>query len=128
MNRMFMTGSNAAAALLITCLVPQIAMGQERVRGQYATSKQPYWNVGTLDKQLSSACQRGEFRQRKHLSLSIGFTGKKGMGVTGIAQKNFNLIDKKGLAKPGMTYHFFNQGYSNCTVYAARTPRRNQRN
>ena len=125
---MFINGSKAATALLITCLVPQLATGNERIRGQYATSKQPYWNVGKLDKQLSSACQRGEFRQRKSLFLSIGYTGNKGQGITGIAKSNWNLIDKRGLAKPDMTYHFFNQGYSNCTVYAARTPRRNQRN
>ena len=59
MNRMFITGSKAATVLLIASLVPEIAVGKERVSGQYATSKQPYWNVGTLDKQLSGACQRG---------------------------------------------------------------------
>jgi len=127
MNRMFITGSNLAAALVIASLVPQTAVGKERVKGQYATSKQPYWNVGTFDKQLSIACQRGEFRQRKYLNLSIGFDGKKGRGITGVAQKNWNLIDKKGLAKPNMTYHFFNQGYSNCKVYAAITPPRKRR-
>ncbi len=105
-----------------------VSVAKERVRGQYATSKQPYWKVGTIDKKLSSACQRGEFRQRKYLVYSIGFDGGRGRGITGIAQKHWNLIDKKGLAKANLTYHFFNQGYSNCKVYVSITPVRNRRN
>ncbi len=113
--------------ILATGLIPGFATAKERVKGQYATSKQPYWNVGTLDKQLSNACQRGEFRQRKYLVFSIGFDGGRGRGITGIAQKNWNLIDKNRLAKPNMTYHFFNQGYSDCKVFAAKTPPKKRR-
>jgi hypothetical protein len=122
MNRIFIYAAGSAALALAVLTAPDVAIGKERVRGQYATSKQPYRSVGTIDKQLSSACQRGEFRQRKYLVFSIGFNGTKGRGITGIAQKNWNLIDKKGLAKPDRTYHFFNQGYSNCKVYVAKTP------
>lgn len=115
---------------IIVCitLLAVHASAKERVRGQYATSKQPYWNVGTLNKELSNACQRGEFRQRKYLVFSIGFDGNRGRGITGIAQQNWNLVDTKGLSKPNLTYHFFNQGYSNCKVYVSKTPRRNLRN
>jgi len=101
-----------------------VADAGSRVKGQHATSKQPYWKVGRMDKTLSSACQRGEFRQRKHTAYSVGFNGELGRGVTGIANKNWNLIDTKNLAKPGFTYHFFNQGYSNCKVFVAKTPLR----
>lgn len=93
-----------------------------RVRGEHGTSKRPYWEIGRLDKALTSACQRGEFKQRKYVTYSVGFVGDKGRGLTGIAVKNWNLIDPKGLAKEGVTYHFFNQGYSNCKVYVAPTP------
>lgn len=117
MNRKFM--SLTAVSLV---LISGASLAQERVRGQYATSKQPYWTVGDLDKTLSSACQRGEFKQRKYLAFSIGYKGNRGRGITGIATKNWNLIDPNGLAKPDFTYHFFNQGYSNCKVYVARTP------
>ncbi len=75
-----------------------------------------------MDKKLSGACQRGEFRQRKYVTLSVGFIGKQGRGMTGIANKNWNLIDPKGLAKAGFTYHFYNQGYSNCKVFVAKSP------
>jgi hypothetical protein len=114
--------------VLFSNLIVTSVSAKERVKGQYATSKQPYWNVGTLNKQLSNACQLGEFRQRKYLVFSIGFDGGRGRGITGIAQQNWNLIDKKGLAKPNLTYHFFNQGYSNCKVFVSRTPKRNLRN
>ena len=51
-------------------------------------------------------------------------TGRQGRGVTGVAFKGWNLIDKFGRAQDGMTYHFHNQGYSNCKVYESQTPRR----
>lgn len=117
----------ALMAALIACTTVVAVSGAEaanRVRGQYATSKQPYWNVGQIDKSLTAACQRGEFRQRRYVTYSIGFLGERGRGLTGIAKKNWNLFDPKALAKPGFTYHFFNQGYSNCKVYVARTPLR----
>ena len=101
---------------------------RKRVPGQYGTSAQPYWQVGALNQKLSSACQRGEFGQRAHLRLSIGYVGQKGRGITGIATSNWNLLDIKGLAVPRKTYHFFNQGYSNCKVYVSDTPRRGNRN
>jgi len=94
------------------------------VRDQYATSKQPYWRVGRYNRTLSIACQKGEFLQKEYLRWSIGFNGRQGRGVTGVAFKGWNLIDKFGRAQDGMTYHFHNQGYSNCKVYESQTPRR----
>ena len=111
-------------AVGLVCFVVNAAEAGGRVKGQYATSKQPYWDVGRMDKNLSGACQRGEFRQRKYVTYSIGYIGKQGRGLTGIANKYWNLIDPKGLAKDGVTYHFFNQGYSNCKVFVAKTPLR----
>ena len=94
-----------------------------RTKRQYATSKQPYWRVGALDKMLTQACRRGEFGQRKIKLLTIGFIGRQGRAQTGIAKNGWNLADQKGLAQPRTTYHFFNQGYSNCKVYKATTPK-----
>ncbi len=113
--------SLVSVGLLSTVSVSSVEAGG-RVKGQYATSKQPYWKVGRIDRGLSGACQRGEFRQRKYVTYSIGYTGKLGRGLTGIANKHWNLIDPKGLAKEGVTYHFFKQGYSNCKVFVAKTP------
>ncbi|MBM09156.1 MAG: hypothetical protein CMF69_06215 [Magnetovibrio sp.] len=101
---------------------------RKRIAGQWAYTDQPYWKVGALSKKLSNACQRGEFGQRKLYRLSIGYVGGKGRGITGIANTNWNLHDPKRLAEPRKTYHFFNQGYSNCKVYVADTPMRRGQN
>ncbi|MBT3237143.1 MAG: hypothetical protein HN360_00075 [Rhodospirillaceae bacterium] len=88
--------------------------------GKYASSKYPMWQVGLINGALSDACQRSQFNQVKVQNLRIGYIGKDGRGVTGIAMKNWNLRDPKGLAKGNVTYHFFNDGYSNCRVYVAK--------
>jgi hypothetical protein len=103
------------------------AKAGSRVKSQYTVSKQPYWAVGVFDHLLSKACQRGEFIQRRVDSYSIGYLGEKGRGITGIATKGWNLLDINGLSKPNFTYHFKNQGFSNCKVYVAKTPKVKQR-
>ena len=95
------------------------------VKGQYSTSKKPYWSVGAFDGRLSDACRRGDFLQRRVGSYSIGYIGKKGRGITGVASRRWNLIDPFGLSKPNFTYHFKNQGFSNCKVYVAKIPKIN---
>ena len=112
----------AAAGLGGLMLAPVTSDAGARVKGQYATSESPYWMVGTLNPKLSLACRRGLFLQRKHLQLSIGYLGKKGKGITGVATKGYNLFDKLNLAEADKTYHFFHQGYSNCKVYVAKIP------
>jgi hypothetical protein len=87
----------------------QEAFAQSRVKGQYATSRSPVYQVGDYN--------------RKILNLSIGYIGPNGQGITGIAQKGYNLYDPQGVAEDERTYHFFNQGFSNCRVYVAVTPR-----
>jgi hypothetical protein len=87
---------------------------------KYKRSKQPYWGVGQYNGTLSDACRRHEFNQKKIQNLNIGYSGKTGRGVTGIATQEWNLHDPGGLAKVNITYHFFNDRYSNCKVYVAR--------
>ena len=93
--------------------------------GKFTATKLPYWDVGEYNEALSQACRQSAFNQRKIQSLNIGYYGKVGMGVTGIATREWNLSDPTGLAKANITYHFFNDGYSNCKVYIAHMrPRR----
>lgn len=87
---------------------------------KYMRSKQPYWGVGQYNSTLSDACRRHEFNQKKIQNLNIGYSGKTGRAVTGIATQEWNLHDPGGLAKVNITYHFFNDRYSNCKVYVAR--------
>lgn len=90
------------------------------VSGRYATSEQPYWRVGDADKKLSVLCQKGEFNQIERYRWIIGYGGQRGAGVTGIASPAWNLYDPHGLALADHTYHFFNDGFSNCRVFSAR--------
>ncbi len=118
--RVFMVGLSIA----VLAMSGTDASARKRVPGEYATSGQPYWKVGTLNKALSSACQRGAFGQRKDYWVTVGFIGGVGKGVVGVATSSWNLLDPGGLAKPNLTYHFFNQGFTNCKVYEAKSPRR----
>ncbi len=112
-------GRAAALAVLAAVLAfgPTAAEAADSIR--YARSKSPYWRVGQLDRNLSEACRRGEFNQMRDLRLHIGFQGEVGPATTGIAKKGWNLRDPRNLGLPGFTFHFFNDGYSNCRVYVA---------
>lgn len=88
--------------------------------GTYANSNSPYWKVGTYNERLTKACRRGVFNQVKVNTYNIHYVGDKGRSVTGIAKKGWNLSDPRGYAEDGYTYHFFNDGYSNCRVYMAK--------
>lgn len=91
---------------------------------QYGRSAAPFWDVGEPDSDLTRLCRRGRFNQRANNSYYIGYIGgaNPGRGYTGIAKRGYNLYDPEGRAAPGFTYHFFNDGYSNCKVYVAPDP------
>lgn len=117
--------SSAAKAALVGAFVlalPASADAGSKVRGEYAQSKAPLFRVGQLNKELSALCRRGLFKQRGDLRLSIGYLRPKGYGITGIANKGWNLHDPTGVAEPDKSYHFHNQGYSDCRVYVATIP------
>jgi hypothetical protein len=120
------TWARIASLFLVFLLLPaaESEAARKRVEGQYAYSAQPYWQVGQLNTQLSVACQRGEFLQKDVLRMTIGYIGQRGRAVTGIATSTWNLYDPKKLAQPRKTFHFYNQGYSDCKVYVADQPRR----
>ena len=111
-----------AAVVLFAAVSAGDARAQSRVKGEYANSRSPLYRVGDINPKLSSLCRRGLFKQRRDLRLSIGYIGPNGEGITGIAQKGWNLYDPTGAAVDDRTYHFYNQGHSNCRVYEAVTP------
>ena len=78
-----------------------------------------HWLVGDYNRKLSRACQRREFSQKRQFRYMIGFIGKEGRAITGIATATWNLYDPKRLAAKNMTYHFYNDGYSDCAVYVS---------
>lgn len=87
----------------------------------YSTSS--YYVVGDFNRTLSLACRRREFGQKRQFRYMIGFVGKQGRAITGIATIGWNLHDPRKLAIKGMTYHFYNDGFSDCAVYVAPQPR-----
>jgi len=112
-----------AAGLLLSATLPAEAREAGKTR-QYGIAIAPFWEVGEPDPDLTRLCRKGLFNQRANNSLYIGYLGKQnpGRGYTGIAKRGYNLSDPTGQAEPAMTYHFFNDGYSNCKVYVAPDP------
>ncbi len=99
---------------------PEAATRQDKA--VYAYSLSPYRLVGNLNSRLSYACRKREFSQKRQFRYIIGFVGKSGRAITGIATTNWNLYDPRNLADEGMTYHFYNDGYSDCEVYVYPQP------
>ncbi len=89
----------------------------------FGSSNSAHWVVGDFNRILSQACQRREFSQKRQYRYMISFVGKKGSGITGIATTDWNLHDPRKLAIKGMTYHFYNDGFSDCAVYVSPQPR-----
>lgn len=114
----------ATTTLLLFCtMTMDTAWAVKRLdKAIYGYSTAPYWSVGDYSQSLSRACQQRLFGQKRQFRYVIAFVGQTGRAITGIASKNWNLYDPRGLALPGQTYHFFNDGYSNCSVYVAQQP------
>ena len=123
----FIGRAAVVAALLIALLVyPDFAASAHAARKMdkniYGFSTMPYWSVGTYDAELSRACQQRRFGQRRIYRYFISFVGQRGRAIIGIATRGWNLHDPGGLAQAFKTYHFFNDGYSDCAVYVATQP------
>ncbi|WP_413203828.1 hypothetical protein [Rhodospirillum sp. A1_3_36] len=123
-NRLWDVGNRtlAVVAVLAACSLQGPSAFALNKAIQYGASTAPYWKVGTLMPELSKLCRKGQFNQVFKDGLYIGYGGKGnpgGVTVSGIAKRGFNLYDPLGKANPVNTYHFKNDGYSNCTVYQA---------
>jgi hypothetical protein len=123
-NRLFVRAATFACAAFLAAGSGSVGLGGAAQAAKFATSEAPFYRVGALDRKLSRACQRGEFGQIKRHAYNIAFVGPTGRALTGIATTYWNLYDPLGLAEPDMTYHFYNQGYSDCRVFKARFPNR----
>ncbi len=113
-------GVTTAMSAVVAVVTVIVATGDSADAGRYARSDRPFWHVGHLDANLTTACRRSQFNQIHDQRHHIGFTGEEGQGTVGFAKLGWNLRDPSGLARPGITYHFFNDGHSNCTVYIAK--------
>ncbi len=124
-----MDASRAAMGLrvvmIVLCLMAPAPLHAEKRldKAIYGTSSAPYWTVGKYNEKLSRACQERTFGQKRHYRYIISFVGSQGSGVIGIASKNWNLYDPAGLSRTDKTYHFYNDGFSDCAVYVSTQPR-----
>lgn len=109
-----------ALVLLFMTMLGDVADARNR-QGTYvyATSTSGASLVGSLNSALSAACRQQRFNQRRAYHFVIKFKGNRDTGISGVATTNWNLYDPLGLAAPRMTFHFFNDGYSNCRVYVS---------
>jgi hypothetical protein len=95
-------------------------------------SKEPYWQVGVRDNDLSRACSLNDFGPKHPGDLLARFTGPEGGATLDVAKgTGLNLRDPKHLAKRNEDYFFRNVGTTSCEVLvggrkraAAPAPRR----
>jgi hypothetical protein len=80
-------------------------------------STHPYWEVGVLDKDLSTECARGKFNQVQSNRLKIVFKGPIGPAILGVATGSFNLYDPNRRAQRETSYFFFQDKTGGCQVY-----------
>jgi hypothetical protein len=80
--------------------------------------KQPYWSFGKLDPVLTEACRLGDFASQPINRIELHFVGDTGrarMQVIPPLYRNL-LIDRRSLAKPGVTYYFLDTALPDCEV------------
>lgn len=106
-----------AVALLGTAFHPAWAVDVKP--RQYGFSTDQVRKVGTLNGDLSKLCRLGEFNQRRIAEYYLAFDDGESRNLIGIAKQNYNLYDPLGKATPDKTYHFLNDGTSQCKVFVA---------
>ncbi len=78
----------------------------------------PFWEIGTVDKKLSTLCSTARFNQVDTNRVTVGFNGQLGGGVLGVALGDgYNLYDPTRAARPGDTYFFHRDRTGQCTVF-----------
>ena len=108
----------ALVACLVASLAPLPALAVDINPRQYAYSNDPFYKIGNINAELSKLCRLGSFNQHRIGEYFTAFGGDS-RNIVGIAKKNYNLFDPTAKADPSKTYHFFNDGTSQCRVYVA---------
>jgi hypothetical protein len=84
-----------------------------------AIRKLPYWQAGTPDPLLTSACRVGDFASLPLNRIVVRFTAPEGRGVLQMIPPLYHhlLIDRAKLARPGESYYFYGTGQPDCRVW-----------
>jgi hypothetical protein len=80
--------------------------------------KTPYWSFGKLDPVLTEACRLGDFATAPLNRILLQFAGDRGRALFQVVPPLYRhlLFDRRKLARPGVTYYFFDTAQPSCEV------------
>ena len=80
--------------------------------------KMPWWAFGKLDPVLSEACRLGDFASLPLNRILQQFSGEKGQAMMQVVPASYRhlLVDRRKLARPGVTYYFYDTARPDCEV------------
>lgn len=81
-------------------------------------SKEPWWSFGKLDPVLTEACRIGDFVSLPLNRIILQFQGEKGRAMMQVVPAAYRqlLVDRRKLARPGVTYYFYDTASPDCEV------------
>ncbi len=81
-------------------------------------SRQAYWNFGKLDPVLTEACKLGDFVTAPTNRIVQPLAGSEGRAILQVVPPLYRhlLYDRRNLARPGVTYYFFDTARPSCEV------------
>ena len=80
--------------------------------------KEPYWTFGKLDPVLTEACRLGDFATLPLNRIILQFQGDQGRALMQVVPPLYRhlLVDRRKLARPGVTYYFYDTARPDCEV------------
>ena len=80
--------------------------------------KEPWWAFGKLDPVLTEACRLGDFATLPLNRIILQFQGDKGRALMQVVPPLYRqlLVDSRKLARPGVTYYFYDTARPDCEV------------
>lgn len=80
--------------------------------------KEPWWSFGKVDPVLTEACRLNQFVSLPLNRIVLQFQGDQGRALMQVVPPLYRqlLVDSRKLAKPGVTYYFFDTAKPTCEV------------
>ncbi len=80
--------------------------------------KDPWWSFGKVDPVLTEACRLGDFVTAPFNRIVLQFQGDKGRALMQVVPPLYRhlLLDRRKLARTGVTYYFYDTNLPDCEV------------
>jgi len=80
--------------------------------------KEPWWTFGKVDPVLTEACRLGDFVTLPLNRIILQFQGEQGRALMQVVPPLYRqlLVDKRKLARAGVTYYFYDTASPDCEV------------